>query len=78
MSELPKRLLSSFGRIQKRGGIVLVHHAVEGGATTFCLQDGGGVSPNTVTKLIDAGLLVSGSDGLLAGCEQTFHCRGGA
>ncbi len=73
MTELPKRLSNSLSRIQKRGGVVLVHHGVQGGATLYQLQDGGEVAAGTVKKLINAGKLASNQDGLLEGLEQSFR-----
>jgi hypothetical protein len=51
---------------------VLIHHTSMG-SVDYRLPNGGGLSPHTVSKLRDAGLLVSGKDGLFGGDEQTLH-----
>lgn len=73
MPEISKTLSNSLRRIQKRGGVVLVHHGIQGGASLYQLQDGGEVAPKTVQRLIDAGKLQSNHDGLFDGTEQSFR-----
>lgn len=72
MSELPKRLQNSLSRINRCGGVVLIHHTSEG-STDYQLPNGGGLSGNVVEKLRAAGILISGRDGLFGGDEQTLH-----
>lgn len=72
MIELPKRLEKSLTRIKKCGGVVLIHHTSTG-SLDYQLPNGGGLSPNTISKLREAGRLVSGKDGLFGDCEQTLH-----
>lgn len=72
MIDLPKRLANSLSRIQKCGGVILIHHTSEG-STDYQLQNGQSVSPAVVEHLRDVGILASGGDGLFPGAEQTLH-----
>ena len=72
MIELNKRVQKSLSRIERMGGVILIHHTREG-SLDYQTPTGKGVSPSVVHKLRQAGYLVSGRDGHLAGCEQTLH-----
>lgn len=72
MIKLTKRLEKSLSRINKCGGIVLIHHTSMG-SVDYQLQNGGGLSPNTISNLRAAGRLIPGQDGLFGGDEQTLH-----
>lgn len=72
MTEISKRLSNSLNRIQRSGGVVLIHHTSEG-ATDYQLANGGGLSPNVVTALREKNLLIPGQDGLFGGDDQTLH-----
>jgi hypothetical protein len=72
MKQIPKRLQNSVDRIKQCGGIILIHHTSTGGIA-YALSDSREVAEPVVTKLRDAGYLVSGKDGLFDGQEQTLH-----
>ena len=64
--ELTKRLQRSLSRIEKCGGVVLVHHT-SAGSTDYQLSNGREVSASVVSKLKECGCLVAGGDGLFGG-----------
>lgn len=71
MPELSKRLQKSLDRIKRAGGVIMIHHGAA--ASMYQFPDGRIVAPAVAAKLLDAGLLESGHDGLFEDDQQTLH-----